>query len=89
MGLISAESLLDIVHLTNPTAIIASLGAKGMVKVTIYKPGGEAVVFENLTSASSEEGVLRFNWRHDPARPDSYTVVRTSCPFYVEERFEH
>ena len=58
-----------------------------MIQVTIYKPDGNTLNFTNVTSVSTENGVLKFDHRPVPGSQYAYNTVKTTCTYYIEETF--
>ncbi|HMG86922.1 MAG TPA: hypothetical protein VK574_14415 [Terracidiphilus sp.] len=56
-----------------------------MIQVTIYKSDGNKT-FQNITSVSVENGILKFDWHPDP-KSRGFMQITTTCPYYLEELF--
>jgi hypothetical protein len=56
-----------------------------MIQVTIYKSDGNKT-FQNITSVSIKNGILKFDFHPDP-KSHGYMQVTTTCPYYLEEMF--
>ncbi len=56
-----------------------------MIQVTIYKADGNKT-FQNITSVSIKNGILKFDFHPDP-KTHGYMQVTTTCPYYLEEMF--
>ena len=56
-----------------------------MIQVTIYKSDGNKT-FQNITSVSVENGILKFDWHPDP-KSRGFLQITTTCPYYLEEMF--
>ena len=72
-----------------PTRILDArvLEEFAMIQLVVYAPDGNKH-YDNVTSVSTGDGVLKFDWRRH--RDDAtYSTVKTNCPFFVEETFQH